>query len=63
MGEEDPDLETTFKVVAIMQTITEELDDDGRRAWRKMLGITTPPNTSLKDRGVKKSKQPNSTID
>jgi len=27
-----------MKVVAIMQTITEDLDDSGKRAWRKMLG-------------------------
>ena len=39
MSEEDPDLETSFKVVSIMQTITEELDEKGKRAWRKMLGL------------------------
>ncbi|MFX1482752.1 MAG: hypothetical protein ACFFCP_06125 [Promethearchaeota archaeon] len=38
MEEDDKDLETAFKVVAIMQTITEDLDERGRRAWRKMLG-------------------------
>ena len=27
-----------MKVVAIMQTITEDLDDSGKRAWRKILG-------------------------
>ena len=40
MEEDDPDLETAFKVVAIMQTITEELDESGKRAWRKMLGVS-----------------------
>jgi hypothetical protein len=39
MSEEDPDLETAFKVVSILQTITEELDEEGKKAWRKMLGI------------------------
>jgi hypothetical protein len=43
--EEDPDLETGFKVVAIMQTITEELDESGKRIWRKMLGIS-PESTN-----------------
>lgn len=43
MSEEPSDLETAFKVVAIMQTITEELDESGKRAWRKMLGISTRP--------------------
>lgn len=38
MKEKEPDLETGFKVVAIMQTITEELDESGKRIWRKMLG-------------------------
>lgn len=39
--EDEPDLETAFKVVAIMQTITEDLDESGKRAWRKMLDIKT----------------------
>ncbi len=38
MEEKESDLETGFKVVAIMQTITEELDESGKRIWRKMLG-------------------------
>ncbi|MFW9805765.1 MAG: hypothetical protein ACFFFK_03470 [Candidatus Thorarchaeota archaeon] len=38
MEEDDSDLETAFKVVAIMQTITEELDETSKRIWRKMLG-------------------------
>ena len=40
MEEDDSDLETAFKVVAIMQTITEDLDESGKRIWRKMLGIS-----------------------
>lgn len=40
MEEDELDLETAFKVVAIMQTITEDLDESGKRAWRKMLGIS-----------------------
>jgi hypothetical protein len=38
MEKDESDLETAFKVVAIMQTITEDLDENGRRMWRKMLG-------------------------
>lgn len=38
MEKDESDLETAFKVVAIMQTITEDLDETGRRMWRKMLG-------------------------
>jgi hypothetical protein len=38
MEKDESDLETAFKVVAIMQTITEDLDEKGRRMWRKMLG-------------------------
>ncbi|MFW9927192.1 MAG: hypothetical protein ACFFDM_10550 [Candidatus Thorarchaeota archaeon] len=41
--DDDPDLETAFKVVAIMQTIAEDLDENGKRAWRKMLGIPEKP--------------------
>ncbi|MGY5871542.1 MAG: hypothetical protein RTV72_04785 [Candidatus Thorarchaeota archaeon] len=39
MKDDDKDLETAFKVVSIMQTVTEELDEKGKRAWRKMLGL------------------------
>ena len=48
MEEDELDLETAFKVVAIMQTITEDLDESGKRAWRKMLGISSKPANSLK---------------
>ena len=49
MEEEDPDLETGLKVVAIMQTIAEDLDESGKRAWRKMLGIS-PEDTSSQEK-------------
>lgn len=39
LKDDDKDLETAFKVVSIMQTVTEELDETGKRAWRKMLGL------------------------
>ncbi len=39
LEEDESALETGFKVVAIMQTITEDLDESGKRAWRKMLGL------------------------
>ncbi|MFX1561554.1 MAG: hypothetical protein ACFFBL_13275 [Promethearchaeota archaeon] len=51
MEEDEPDLETAFKVVAIMQTITEDLDEEGKRAWRKMLGLApTIENAEKKEK-------------
>lgn len=47
--DEDSELETAFKVVAIMQTITEDLDEESRKMWRKMLGISDNPKKSVKD--------------
>ena len=32
-------MEVAFKVVAIMQTITEELDESTKKMWRKIFGI------------------------
>lgn len=55
--EDEPDLETAFKVVAIMQTITEDLDESGKRAWRKMLGIPTKSETSQTSDSEAKLKQ------
>jgi hypothetical protein len=49
LEEDEPDLETAFKVVAIMQTIAEELDESSKKMWRKMLGISDKPRTSPKD--------------
>ncbi|MGD9381669.1 MAG: hypothetical protein PVI03_04420 [Candidatus Thorarchaeota archaeon] len=46
MNSEEEELETAHKVVAIMQAITEDLDEPGKRAWRKMLGITDRPRSS-----------------
>jgi hypothetical protein len=43
LNSEEKDLETAHKVVAIMQAITEDLDEPGKRAWRKMLGIPDKP--------------------
>jgi hypothetical protein len=60
MEEDDPDLETAFKVVAIMQTITEDLDESGKRAWRKMLGISSTPESSAKKGAKKKTEHQNS---
>ncbi len=56
--EDEPDLETVFKVIAIMQTITEDLDESGKSAWRKMLGIKTEaatPSTSDNKRELEQS--------
>ncbi len=57
MEKDEAELETSLKVVAIMQAITEDLDEDGKRAWRKMLGIAVPPNTTTKERVVKSVKK------
>lgn len=57
MEEEDSDLEVAFKVVAIMQTVTEDLDESGKRIWRKMLGISTKQKTSPKRSSTTKSEK------
>jgi hypothetical protein len=49
LEEDEPDLETAFKVVAIMQTIAEDLDESSKRMWRKMLGLSDETRTSPKD--------------
>jgi hypothetical protein len=46
MCKED-ELETGFKVVAIMQTITEEHDESSKRMWRKILGL---PDSSANEK-------------
>ena len=53
--DEESELETAFKVVAIMQTITEDLDESSKRMWRKMLGLSDEPRTSPKDNENKSS--------
>jgi len=58
VAKDDTDLETAFKVVAIMQTITEDLDESGKRIWRKMLGISTTSSTSQKDSSNEPSAPP-----
>ena len=60
MNEDDSDLETGFKVVAIMQTITEELDESGKRVWRKMLGISSKQSTAPNESSTTESKKQNS---
>lgn len=45
MKQQKRELEVATKVVAIMQTITEELDESSKKMWRKIFGIpdmTTP---------------------
>jgi hypothetical protein len=46
LSDEEKEIETTHKVVAIMQAVTEDLDESGKKAWRKMLGISTKPRES-----------------
>ncbi len=40
----DMETEVGMKVVAIMQTVAEDLDDSGKRAWGKMLGTVEEAN-------------------
>lgn len=46
MKDDESELETAFKVVAIMQTITEDLDESSKKMWRKMLGLSDKPKNS-----------------
>ena len=46
--DDESELETAYKVVAIMQTIAEDLDESSKRMWRKMLGIPDKPKNSSK---------------
>lgn len=55
MEEDEPNLETAFKVVAIMQTIAEDLDESSKKMWRKMLGLSDEPRISPKDNEDKSS--------
>ena len=48
MEENEHDLETAYKVVAIMQTIAEDLDESSKKMWRKMLGLSDNPKKSPK---------------
>ncbi|MFX1263495.1 MAG: hypothetical protein ACFFAZ_15545 [Promethearchaeota archaeon] len=49
MSKEEKEQETAFKVVAIMQAVAEDLDEAGKKAWRKMLGIADKPEESSED--------------
>ena len=49
MNKEENEQETAFKVVAIMQAVVEDLDEAGKKAWRKMLGIADKPGKPSDD--------------
>jgi len=51
--DDESELETAFKVVAIMQTITEDLDESSKKMWRKMLGLPDKPKTTPRVRNNK----------
>ncbi len=53
--DDESEFETAYKVVAIMQTIAEDLDESSKRMWRKMLGISDKPRISPKDNKKKTS--------
>ncbi len=46
--DDESELETAYKVVAIMQTIAEDLDESSKKMWRKMLGLSDKPENSPK---------------
>ena len=48
MADDESELETAFKVVAIMQTIAEDFDESSKKMWRKMLGLSDKPKNSPK---------------
>jgi hypothetical protein len=56
LSDEEKELETAHKVVAIMQAITEDLDEPGKKAWRKMLGIkdNSKPSESSQEKDEKR---------
>ena len=39
MPHEKSEMDAAFKVVAIMQTLTEEIDEEGKRMLRKLFGL------------------------
>lgn len=45
MPDDDSELEVALKVVAIVQTIAEDVDDLRKKAWRKMLGHSETEGT------------------
>ena len=47
--DDESELETALKVVAIMQTVAEDLDESSKKMWRKMLGISDKPKKSPKN--------------
>jgi hypothetical protein len=49
LSREKSEMEIAFKVVAIMQTITEELDESSKKMWRKIFGI---PEATLQSKHV-----------
>ena len=49
MDDYQKDLETDIKVVSIMQTITEELDEKGKRMLRKILGMDHSGDRTAKE--------------
>lgn len=49
LSKEEKEQETAFKVVAIMQAVAEDLDETGKKAWRKMLGIADKPGKPSDD--------------
>jgi hypothetical protein len=56
-------MEVAFKVVAIMQTITEELDEKGKRMLRKLFGISDETKSKNYTLGKKSQNEDGSNKD
>lgn len=48
-------MEVALKVVAIMQTITEELDESTKKMWRKIFGVPDRMKSSIPSSQKRKS--------
>ena len=57
MTQEESEMEVAIKVVAIMQTITEELDESTKKMWRKIFGIPDRTKSSNLPSQERKSKE------
>jgi hypothetical protein len=50
--------EHAIRMVEIIQTVVEDLDERGKRMWRKMLGIDTKPQSCAQKESSSNSSSP-----
>jgi len=63
LSDKDPESEIAHKVVAIMQTISEDLDDTGKKAWLKLLGLSDSSKTETDSTSESQSDQDKDDMD